>query len=388
MSRDIRDDSMIPRDAGEVMALRDRVESLEATIATLIGRLDAVGAAADPLPGGNVRSVEPAAGSRRNLLKLAGAAIVAGGVVSSADTRRVNAATDDQMQVGVRHFATNITRIEYGTGPNLAALPLTSEARMFWVDNSVSPTLAGIGIRGDGSPTYGVGVDGVGGTGVRGTGSTIPGVGVGVSGYGYFGVSAAGTVGILLGGSSAGIEFSSNGVSPPTRVGVVGVRGQVAVDASSALWYCVASGTPGQWRKLSGVETAGAFHAIDPARSFDSRWPANTRITDGTGVLVSVADGHDSAGGVTAANVVPAGVTAIAYNLTATRTAGAGFLSVTPGSLTPPTGPPTTSSINWTADGATLANGLAVKLDASRQIRVRCGGGSTDFIIDVTGYYL
>ena len=106
-------------------------------------------------------------------------------------------------------------------------------------------------------------------------------------------------------------------------------------------------------------------------------------------MLVSVADGHDPDGVVTSANVVPAGATAVAYNLTVTQTAGAGFLSVTPGSPTAPSSPPTTSSINWSGDGANLANGLAVKLDASRQIRVRCGGGgSTDFVIDVTGYYI
>ena len=36
-----------------------------------------------------------------------------------------------------------------------------------------------------------------------------------------------------------------------------------------------------------------------------------------------------------------------------------------------------------------LANGLVGSLDNARQIKVFCGGGgSTDFIVDINGYYL
>jgi hypothetical protein len=46
------------------------------------------------------------------------------------------------------------------------------------------------------------------------------------------------------------------------------------------------------------------------------------------------------------------------------------------------------SSINWFTSGLSLANGLVVTLDTNRQIKVFCGGGgSTDFLIDVLGYY-
>lgn len=39
---------------------------------------------------------------------------------------------------------------------------------------------------------------------------------------------------------------------------------------------------------------------------------------------------------------------------------------------------------------ASLAKSLAIKLDASRQIKVFCGDqtGATHFIVDVTGYYV
>ena len=47
------------------------------------------------------------------------------------------------------------------------------------------------------------------------------------------------------------------------------------------------------------------------------------------------------------------------------------------------------SSINWFGPNQDPANGLTAKLDANRQVQVFCGGDSaTDFMIDVTGYYL
>ena len=49
----------------------------------------------------------------------------------------------------------------------------------------------------------------------------------------------------------------------------------------------------------------------------------------------------------------------------------------------------TASSINWSATGQNLANGLIVAVDSSRHIRVFAGGGgSTNFIIDVACYFL
>jgi hypothetical protein len=49
---------------------------------------------------------------------------------------------------------------------------------------------------------------------------------------------------------------------------------------------------------------------------------------------------------------------------------------------------PGNSAINWTAPAQTLANGGAFSLGGDRQVDVLCGGGSADFILDVTGYYL
>ena len=126
---------------------------------------------------------------------------------------------------------------------------------------------------------------------------------------------------------------------------------------------------------------------IEPTRVYDSRQaqPQFGPLGAGQSRVISVADGRDPNGGaVTDADIVPDGATAIAYNLTVTDTVGAGFLSVTPGDAATFKA----STINWASSGLVLANAGLVKLDSSRQIKVFGGTGSTDFIIDITGYYL
>lgn len=109
-----------------------------------------------------------------------------------------------------------------------------------------------------------------------------------------------------------------------------------------------------------------------------------SRLSNGLSKIVSVADGHDASGTVNAANVVPAGATAISYVLTVTKTIGSGYLSATPGG----SASSTSSSINWFGDNQDIANGLIVALDANRQIKIfGGGGGSTDFVVDITGYF-
>ena len=57
-----------------------------------------------------------------------------------------------------------------------------------------------------------------------------------------------------------------------------------------------------------------------------------------------------------------------------------------PGDATLPSG----SSINWFGINQNIANGITVKVDATRQVKVFAGGGgspTTHFIIDVNGYF-
>ena len=160
-------------------------------------------------------------------------------------------------------------------------------------------------------------------------------------------------------------------------------RGEMRVDSSGILWYCVVSGTPGTWRRLAASTSSGAVHAIDPKRTYDSRFADGPLATGGERV-VSVADGIDAITGVVnAPNIVPIGATAIFFNLTITQTTGAGFLQLAPGNATVVTA----STINWDSPDLSVANASFSTLDDSRQVKILAGGaGSTDFIVDITGY--
>ncbi len=118
------------------------------------------------------------------------------------------------------------------------------------------------------------------------------------------------------------------------------------------------------------------FIPIDPARAYDSR------VTGG-------ALPDDSSRTVSVAGQVPDKATAVAYNVTVTDMTGPGYLAVTPGDAQ---SPPVSSTINWDGPGETIANGMAVGVDAQRQIKVFSGKTgaptSTQFVIDVVGYFM
>lgn len=243
---------------------------------------------------------------------------------------------------------------------------------------------SGIGVYGiDGATSSGIGVKGVSssslGVGVLGQSTT--------DGNGVVGVSAAGTgvVGsgfydFVADGKGLVVLNKAGATNPPTG----GLQGTIARDAAANLWYCH---TNGQWRKLTGASAAGAFHAVEPTRVYDSRAAAPTPGTLGpnSSRVVSVADGRNNAGIVNVANIVPAGASAVTFNVTVTGTSGGNFLSVAPGNAASSGA----STLNW-AGGYDIANASVVKLDGSRQVKVFMGdqGGSSHFIIDITGYYL
>ncbi|CAB4873524.1 unannotated protein [freshwater metagenome] len=127
---------------------------------------------------------------------------------------------------------------------------------------------------------------------------------------------------------------------------------------------------------------------ITPARVYDSRFnmtpDANGPISAGASRTISVAAARNPLTGVRTGDiVVPASATAVAFTVTVAGTVGGGYLAVNPGGATAVTA----SSINWSSTGQVLANTGVVKLNDSRQITVVQGGGATDFIIDIVGYY-
>jgi hypothetical protein len=128
--------------------------------------------------------------------------------------------------------------------------------------------------------------------------------------------------------------------------------------------------------------------ALDPARAYDSRLAAYTPsgvLAPNTSRVISVKDAHNTTGGVSVANVVPAGATAVTFNLTVTRTTDANFVAVAPGSATSFTHRRSTGRAPGHRSPTTVC-----KLDASRQLEVFMGdqpAAPTSFL-DITGYDL
>lgn len=194
--------------------------------------------------------------------------------------------------------------------------------------------------------------------------------------------------GLVTGGCHLPLSIAPAGdPGPPVALGFDYRIGDVYVDGEGSLYHCIAAGSPGQWRQVTGPSTAGAFTAVNPTRVYDSRLgsgPGTGRITGGQERVTSVANGIDAlTGSVSVPGLVPAGATAIQYNLTVVETSGSGFLQVSPSDVTGVT----SSSINWYQSNQIVANGLVVRLGGDRQVRTSAGGGSTHYVIDVLGYY-
>jgi hypothetical protein len=175
-------------------------------------------------------------------------------------------------------------------------------------------------------------------------------------------------------------------VSSNQRFMVGAVPTLIPVDLTHASYHVqLTAGTPATALLDLRIGYVGprGFTAIVPTRVYDSREPgAGGHLASGTTRDVSVANAIPAFGGTN--NVVPAGAAAIAYNLTIADTNGSGFLAVYNQG-----GAFSASAINWFGSGQLLANAGIVSLGGDRMVTVQCGGGgSTNFLIDVTGYFV
>jgi hypothetical protein len=86
--------------------------------------------------------------------------------------------------------------------------------------------------------------------------------------------------------------------------------------------------------------------------------------------------------------IVPTGVPGFAaatvLNLTITETENAGFVAVFADNVAWPGN----SSINWSASGQNVANGVVTAVDTSGQVKIHGGVSPTQVVIDVQGYFL
>ncbi len=420
---------------------RTRIGELEAEVAELrrlVERLvEPRGMATDRGSGDPAPAAPPLVATRRRMLRLVGAAAF-GAAGAAASTRAVAAdtgftvagsvtTTSDVIRNVYDGSVSTSTSFVFGAGNWSSNASLHPAALGGWSDGLTGRPANGIygytaannasGVVGRASPAtstgvYGLSVNGTGvkadgytglvatglDTGVKATGTTAHGVYATGSIAGVSGLSTTGYALSGLVGGRASLYLQPNNNNPTTSTTAAKVPVQQRTDVHQAgevesidgdLWFCVASGTPGTWRKLTGLAAGGAFHPFPPTRVYDSRNSGTGGpLVASTNRTVSVKDGLDvTTGAVRYPDVVPAGATAITANVTVVGTAGAGFLAVNPGGATVVEA----ATVNWYTDGQVLNNGVNLTLDANRRLTVIAGGSTgaqADFVIDVTGYYL
>ena len=151
---------------------------------------------------------------------------------------------------------------------------------------------------------------------------------------------------------------------------------------TSICWYCYVTGTgaASSWTRLS----APSLNLLSaPFRVYDSRAGQPNPSGSPKGGLVL----GNAPRAINCAPAVPAPASAILFNLTITETVGAGSLLVWAAGQTEPLA----SSINWTARDQVVANSVTSGCDDSQAVQVvvssGVAGSSTQFVLDVIGYY-
>jgi hypothetical protein len=131
----------------------------------------------------------------------------------------------------------------------------------------------------------------------------------------------------------------------------------------------------------AGPAPAGSTYFLPtPLRAYDSRIAPATQMADHETRTVSLATGVDLAGNDLIA--VPPGATAAIVTLTATETAGAGWLAIYSNAVSQPA----TSNLNFSSAGLSIAVSTQVAVDAGGNIKITSGPAATHVVVDVIGY--
>ena len=193
--------------------------------------------------------------------------------------------------------------------------------------------------------------------------------------------TAAGYLSVNPAGASRPVVSNLNwvqGETVPNLVIVpVGSNGQVTIYNYTGKTNVVVD-LEGYFAPEAAGSTAGSYVPLAPARITDTRagsgYPnAGKTLAAGGTLNVQVA----GVGGVPSS-----GVTGAILNVTVTNTTAAGYLTAYPEG----TSRLVTSNLNWTA-GETVANRVVVPLSSSGMITLYNHTGSTDVVVDVSGYF-
>jgi hypothetical protein len=200
------------------------------------------------------------------------------------------------------------------------------------------------------------------------------------------GLSAVAAINLKPGGTALAL----NGTTPmsmtvkagsPPASALFGTAGSLRW-TEDGLWACVASGTPGTWRKLSGPSTAGAFALLPtPVRVYDSR--PGTQPSQGPktplpagNVARTIDCKHNGSG-------VPAGATGVLLTvLLANATAGNGNLTIWANDKPKAA----SNTMVWGGNAGRFTTLAVSALDPQARIKIDASL-STNVVLDVVGYY-
>lgn len=163
-------------------------------------------------------------------------------------------------------------------------------------------------------------------------------------------------------------------MSKLTRIAVVGGTSLALLAGAVG----ASAGTPA----LTPTEPS-VLVGISPCRAVDTRSGAGA-LTNGSTTSFQITGVSSLApqGGNPDGCDIPDDATAVSATITVTDTIANGYVTLFP------TGDPmpASSSINWFASGQTLASSINVALGAGK-VDAFAAGGSTQFVVDITGYY-
>ena len=135
-----------------------------------------------------------------------------------------------------------------------------------------------------------------------------------------------------------------------------------------------AGGADAQGRPMMKASTPSDFTPMAPMRAVDTRTATESRAA---GPLAAGAPVE-----IDLTGMIPAGATAVSYNLTVTDQTASGYAEVAPAGAAAGS-----STINWTGPLQTIANGHISKVNGGK-VQVTLGGsGTAHVILDITGAF-
>ena len=364
---------------------------------------------------GNANAGKTLAAGRTLTVQVAGA----GGVPAGATAAVLNITVTNTTSAGyltvwpagqARPTASNLNWTPHQTVPNLVEVPLSSSGQVT-IFNSAGNTDVVVDVEGYHALPTGASsglyqaltpsriCDTRAGQprqqcNAPGSGKLIGPVTRAVSVAGLGGVPAAGATAVVLnvtvtGTTAAGyLTVWPNGQPRPTASNLNWIGGEtvpnrvvVPLGANGKIDVFNSNGTIDLIVDVAGYyKASGAvFTPVAPIRLCDTR-NSGCGVTGAPvapikpgGILSLTVAGHSG---------VPAGVTAVVLNVTATNTSSAGFLTVYPDGRTRPLA----SDLNWTP-GKTVPNLVVATVGADGKVDFYNHAGNTDLVVDLTGYY-